>query len=168
MKRFLLIIGLTILSISIFAQAPDYLNYQAVVRDNTGAIIGNGPVSFRFSIHEVNAGGEVIYLETHAGTTNEFGLINLKIGEGTVVFGTFSNIDWGNSYKFLEVEVDQDGGSNYLSLGTTQMASVPYALYAAVAAETSGGDNDWTILGNNMYSAVSGNVGIGTSTPLNR
>jgi len=169
MKKITLTFAIILTAISLIAQSPQKFKYQAVVRDNSGSIIADQFVSFRLSIHEVNPNGEIIYQETHTGTTNQFGLINLMVGEGFVVFGSFSLIDWGNSNKFLEVEFDPTGGSNYASMGTSQLLSVPYALYAAYAEETSAGDDgDWTVSGNNMYAAVSGNVGIGTSNPAYR
>ncbi len=113
------------------AQAPDKFNYQAVVRNASGAIISNQAVAVRFTIHDITASGATVYQETQSLTTNQFGLVNTAVGSGTVVNGTFTGITWGNGAKYLQVEIDPAGGSSYTDLGAAQLLSVPYALYAA-------------------------------------
>jgi len=117
-------------SIAVFAQPPNAFNYQAVVRDNTGSIIPNQTVSFRFSVHDDDPTGIIEYSEKHVLSTNDYGSVNLNIGNGTPVSGTFSAIDWGDGPKYLEIELDPVGGTSYVSMGTSQLLSVPYALYA--------------------------------------
>ncbi|MEZ5196815.1 MAG: hypothetical protein R2764_10545 [Bacteroidales bacterium] len=112
---FTLLIGL-ICVVTIFAQAPKTFKYQAIARDNTGNIISNQIVSFQISIVEGDAGGISIYTETHDITTSEFGLVNLEIGNGELVSGTFETIDWGSNSYFLQIEMDENGGINYLLL----------------------------------------------------
>ncbi len=112
------------------AQAPENMNYQAVARNSSGNVLTNQAVGLRFTIRTGSAGGTVEYQETASATTNQFGLFTHNIGTGTVVQGTFNAISWGSESKFLEVEVDPAGGSSYTSMGNSQMASVPYALYA--------------------------------------
>ncbi|MCD4736862.1 MAG: hypothetical protein K8R53_12530, partial [Bacteroidales bacterium] len=153
-----IVIALTITAIS---QSPQAFKYQAVVRDAAGEILQNQAVGIRMSIHETTAGGTVVYQETFSDTTNGFGLVNLEIGNGTPVIGTFAGIDWGSGSKFLETEIDPAGGSSYVSMGTSQLLSVPFALHATTAEE----DGDWTVSGVDIHSAVSGNVGIGTTSP---
>jgi hypothetical protein len=148
------------------AQSPLSFKYQAVIRDTSAVLIANQSVSLRISIHEVNPGGEIAFQETHDVITNQFGMVNLMIGQGTAVFGSLSAINWGNSSKFLEIELDTAGGTNYEYMGTTQLVSVPYALYAKRAEYSN--DNDWVVSANNMYSNVSGNIGIGTMFPTHR
>ena len=121
------------------AQAPSLLNYQAVARNSSGAVLANQSVSLRFTIHDINATGAIIYVETQSATTNQFGLFTLLIGNGTVVGGTFSSINWGSGNKYLEVELDPKGGNNYTDMGTTELVSVPYALYAETAGNALGG-----------------------------
>jgi hypothetical protein len=87
----------------------------------------------RVSIHDSVANGTVVYQETQTPTTNAQGLINLFAGQGTAVIGTFAGINWGSKSKFLQTEIDITGGSNYTDMGTTQLMSVPYALYSNVA-----------------------------------
>ncbi len=114
----------------IFAQAPERFNYQAVVRDNGGNVVQNQGVSLKISVLENGASGNVAYAETHNVNTNQFGLVTLAVGGGTLFSGNFSNIDWGVNSHFLQVEIDVTGGSNYAMMGTTQLLAVPYALHA--------------------------------------
>jgi hypothetical protein len=134
-NTFTLIFSFFFIAIS-FAQSPERFNYQAVIRDSGGNIIASQNIGIRFTIHQSSSTGTVVYSETQAPTTNEFGLINLQIGSGTVVTGTIQNINWGSGPFFLETFIDVSGGTNYVSMGSNQLMSVPYALYA----ENSGGD----------------------------
>jgi hypothetical protein len=113
-----------------FAQAPQGIPYQAIARNASGVAIANTAVKVRFSIRDSIATGAIKYQETHNPTTSALGLFSVNVGMGTVVSGTFSGINWGKNAKFLQVELDPAGGSSYTDLGTTQMMSVPYALYA--------------------------------------
>lgn len=109
------------------AQAPQLMNYQAVVRDNTGKIMANKNVRVQFIIRSDSAKGAVLLTESTSGTTNQFGLLNAQIGTS----GNLNTITWGGSNKFLEVGIDVTGGSNFTSMGATQLLSVPYALFAS-------------------------------------
>ncbi|MCD4683825.1 MAG: hypothetical protein K8R86_11130, partial [Bacteroidales bacterium] len=162
-KKIITLLMTMILSGIMVAQPPQAIKYQAVVRDNIGEIIQNQSIGTRISIHDATTGGTIIYQETFTETTNNFGLVNLEIGTGTPVIGNFHYIDWGNNSKFLEVEIDPNGSTNYTSLGTSQLASVPYAFFAKDVANPD--DGDWITSGNDIYSSNSGKVGIGTSTP---
>jgi hypothetical protein len=112
------------------AQVPQEFKYQAVVRDAQHAVISNQDVGFRMSILEGSADGSPVYEETHTVSTSPVGLANLVIGDGSVVSGVFEKIIWGEDSYFLKVEVDPSGGSAYDHLGTSQLISVPYALYS--------------------------------------
>jgi hypothetical protein len=139
MKRLLVISVIFLCSTFIsLAQTPQKFNYQAVARDNTGAIIKNQNISLRISIRSGSTSGVNEYVETFSVTTNDFGLMNLEIGGGTPVIGNMVNIDWGKTTYFIAVEMDASGGTNYQLMGVSQLLSVPYALYA----EKSGGGND--------------------------
>lgn len=116
------------------AQAPQSFNYQAVARDAAGAVISNQAVSFRISLLQGSSTGTSVFTETHNVNTNQFGLVNFAIGSGTLLNGSFSTINWANGPYFVQIEIDITGGSNYVSMNTTQLLSIPYALYA----ETSG------------------------------
>jgi len=110
--------------------APESFKYQAIARNANGDAIANQPVSFRISIIEGSAEGTTVYSETQTSTTNQFGLANLSIGSGAVVSGVFNSINWENSNYFIKIEFDPKGGDNFITMGTSQMLSVPYSLYA--------------------------------------
>ncbi|MEM6805933.1 MAG: tail fiber domain-containing protein [Bacteroidota bacterium] len=171
---------------NVYAQSTKGINYQSVVRDNTGALIPNQSVNLRFQIIKGSAAGTIVYDEDQASMTNDFSLFSVVIGEGTPTIGSFSNINWGDDDYFLKVFF------NGTDMGTTELESVPYSKVAtemdlsqlqdvdAVAASvgdvlkwngskwTSGSDNEgtspWGLNGSNV-SYNDGNVGIGTSTP---
>jgi FtsZ-binding cell division protein ZapB len=126
------IIALIIMLIgsSVFAQSPEAFKYQAIARDAGGNVLANQSVSLKISILKTSDTGTPVYVETHTVTTNSFGLINLNIGTGTIVSGNFSGIDWANDKYYLKVEMDPTGGTSYQAMGTSQLLSVPYALYA--------------------------------------
>ncbi|MEM7035927.1 MAG: hypothetical protein AAF570_03035 [Bacteroidota bacterium] len=129
--RTFLLFGIALFfSFQLYGQAPDAVNYQAVVRDAGGTVLPNQAVSFQLSVLETSAAGTAVYTEQHNVTTNDFGLANLVLGQGSAVLGTFSSIDWGNDAHFLQVELDENGGTNYQTMGTTELVSVPYALHA--------------------------------------
>ena len=145
------------------AQSPESMNYQAVIRDGSGNVLSSQAVSLRIKILQGSASGSTVYVETFAPTTNSYGSIAIQIGTGTVITGTFNTIDWGASSYFVETAVDISGFSNYTVISTTQLMSVPYAMYAKTAG-SSPADNDWTESGSNIY-RNSGNVGIGNNSP---
>jgi len=147
---------------TLLAQAPQAFKYQAVVRDNGGNVLTNHIVNFKISILKSSASGTAVYVETQKDTTNPFGLANLKIGNGTFVSGSFTTINWGNDEYFVKIEFDVNGGSSFQTMGTSQLLSVPYALYS----QASGGDGIWTKDSNRVYlSDSTGNVGIGIIDP---
>ena len=112
------------------AQAPQKINFQSILRNSSGEVIGNSSVSLKISILSGSINSSSVYSETHAKTTDASGLISLQIGNGTVISGIFANIDWGGASHFIKLEADFSGGSNYVVLGTQELMSVPYALYA--------------------------------------
>lgn len=127
-QLFLMLICISWFS-SITAQAPLSFKYQAVARDAGGAMLINKNALLRVGIRDLTITGIIVYRETHSVTTNAYGIINLNIGQGTINQGSFSGINWGNGSKFVELEIDL--GNGYVSIGTSQLLSVPYALYAA-------------------------------------
>jgi len=176
MKKILLPL-FAVLTVSVlFAQSPQAFKYQAVVRDGSGEIIANQQVGMQISILQGSVGGTAVYTETHTVTTNDFGLINLNIGEGTTD-GDFSAIDWsGNSY-FVKTEMDTSGGTSYVEFGIIQLLSVPYALHAKTVqtyteTDPQVGSNTTDYISKWNGSALvtssifdNGNVGIGTESP---
>jgi len=119
--------------------APKGINYQAIARNAQGNVFVNRDVSLRISILSGSAQGNVDYVETHSGTTNSFGLINIVIGSGIPVTGTFASVNWSTANQWLKVEMDINAGTNYQEIGNSQLLSVPYALYAENSGSGGGG-----------------------------
>ncbi len=142
MKKILLNGIILLFSISLFAQSPNYFNYQSVIRDNSGELIKNQDVSFRISIISGTETGPDVYRESHSVESNDFGLCNLKIGNGTDQTGNFNLIDWGIGNYYLKIELDENAGTDYTEMGTIQLLSVPYSLYANTASQAKFIDND--------------------------
>ena len=113
-----------------FAQAPQKINFQSILRNSSGEIVANKAVNLRISLLAGSANGSNVFTETHAKTTDASGLISIQIGMGTLVSGVFNNINWGNLVHFIKLEADFNGGTTYELLGTQELMSVPYALYA--------------------------------------
>jgi hypothetical protein len=116
------------------AQTPQGFKYQAVVRDNSGLALTNKLVAIRLSLLLNSTNGTSVYSEVHNIATNDFGVANLNVGAGTNTTGNFANIDWGAGTYFLKTEADITNGNNFVFLGTSQLLSVPYAMYAAKSA----------------------------------
>jgi hypothetical protein len=129
----------------LFAQVPQGIPYQSIIRDGSGNVVANQTVKLRFSIHDSIASGTVVYKETFQTSTNSLGLANVNIGMGTTVVGTFSGINWGKNSKFIQVEIDATGGTNFTDMGTTQMMSVPYSLFSGIS-NTSNNNNSNTLI----------------------
>ena len=155
MKYIFLAIGLLMSSIGLFAQAPQAFKYQAVARDNSGNLIANQSVGFRISILQNSPTGSPVYSETHTVASNNLGLVNLDLGAGNPVSGTFSNINWGTGNYFVKVELDVTGGSNYLLMGTSQLLSVPYALHAQSATNITNDSDAQTLSINGSTLSIS-------------
>ena len=135
MRKLYLTLLVILLSISSStAQAPHTFSYQTVIRDVNWGIMPDRDVSVLIRILEDSSFGPVIYSEEHFVQTSPIGLVNLEIGGGVNYSGSFDDIDWGNHPYFLEVSVDINAGNNYLLMGSTQLKSVPYALFAETSA----------------------------------
>ena len=132
MKKYTLALILaSLFSSFLFAQAPQGFNYQGVARNTFGTIITNKQIGLRFTLHNATPNGTAVYSETKTIRTDQYGVFSLVVGTGTPVSGTFNTINWGSGNKYLQVEMDPSGGNNYKDMGTTQLMSVPFALYAA-------------------------------------
>jgi hypothetical protein len=127
MKKLLLLLFF-IQSTILIAQAPQGFNYQATVRNSSGDLIVNQNVNFKFNLMQNTPTSVPVFSETHFAPTDDLGAVNLVIGKGTATTGTFSSIDWGNGTYYLGIELNT--GSGYVAMGTTQLLSVPYAMYA--------------------------------------
>jgi hypothetical protein len=129
----LLLLAVSLFQTLSYAQAPNGINYQAVIRNNTGALSSNTPVAIRVNIRQTTTTGTIVYSERQNVTTDQFGLVNFVIGSGTLLSGNFANIPWANGPFFLDLGVAFSGLPApiiYMPYGTQQMMSVPYALYA--------------------------------------
>ena len=139
---YLLIISLAnlLLISSTFAQAPEKMTYQAVVRNSTDQLVTNQGIGMQISILQASITGTAVYVETHNTTSNANGLVTIEIGNGTVVSGNFAAIDWANNVYFIKTEIDPTtaGGTNYTITGTSQLLSVAYALHAKSAQTITG------------------------------
>jgi hypothetical protein len=128
-KIYSLVVGL-LLTASVWAQAPQKMSYQAVLRNSNGGLITSAPVGMRISILQ---GSSAVYVETQTPSTNANGLVSLEIGTGIVVTGTFATINWAAGPYFIKTETDPTGGTAYTIAGTNELMSVPYALFSANA-----------------------------------
>jgi hypothetical protein len=133
MKPVFTILAAVLLTATVWAQSPEKMSYQAVIRDASDALVKNSEVGMRLSIMKGSVSGTAVYVETHKPTTNDNGLVSVSIGGGTVVIGIFSTIDWANGPYFIKTETDPAGGTNYTITGISQLLSVPYALHAKTA-----------------------------------
>ncbi|GAB4300698.1 MAG: hypothetical protein Kow0068_23870 [Marinilabiliales bacterium] len=140
MKKITFVLAIILIVSVSFAQTPNAFKYQTVVRDGSGQVLSNQLTGFRISILQTSSTGTVVYSEEHSVTTNQFGLVNLEIGNGSVLSGNFSNIDWQNDIYFVKTEVDINDGNGYQDMGTSQLLSVPYAMNAKTAENVFSGD----------------------------
>lgn len=145
MKKITTLFAFLMFAAAVFAQTPQKMNYQAVVRNANNALVANQNVSSRISLLQGSPSGIPVYVETQTVTTNANGLMTLSIGEGTVVSGSFASIDWADGPYYLKSEIDPAGGTSYSIESVQQLLSVPYALYAENAGNSFSGDyNDLT------------------------
>ncbi|REC64344.1 collagen-like protein [Chryseobacterium pennae] len=124
------------------SQVPEKMSYQAVVRNGSGQLLSNQGIAIKVSVLQGSPAGTLVYSERLTGNTNANGLITMEIGTGTVLSGTFATIDWPSGSYYLKTETDPSGGTNYTIAGTSQLLSVPYAMYAKSAG---GGGGSFTI-----------------------
>jgi hypothetical protein len=160
MKKIYVLLSLCLIHFITQAQAPQGIPYQSVIRNGSGALMINQAIHIRFSIHDSTMLGTIVYQESHTTTTSNLGMIALLIGQGTPVIGSFSAINWGSGAKFMQVELDASGGNNYTDLGTQQMMSVPYSLYAG------NGLKNGTTAGEMMYWNGAAWVSVAPTTSL--
>ncbi|HNV30389.1 MAG TPA: hypothetical protein PKJ83_14690 [Cyclobacteriaceae bacterium] len=132
---FFVLTGTTLMTA--YAQAPKGINYQGVARDSEGKPIISKNISVRISILKSAANGEVEYSETHKPQTNQFGLFTLVIGQGTAGTGSFAFVSWAVGNKWLQIEIDPEGGSSFQLAGSQQLMSVPYAFYSEYSGNSS-------------------------------
>jgi len=139
MKNIFLLLVAVLLTTSAFAQAPNKMSYQAVIRNATNNLVTSQPVGMQISILQGSPTGASVYVETQTPSTNTNGLVSIEIGTGTLVSGNMSTIDWTAGPYFIKTETDPTGGTAYTITGTSQLLSVPYALHAETAGSIAGG-----------------------------
>jgi len=138
MKEVFTFFAVVLLTATLWAQSPEKMSYQAVIRNAAGELVKQQPVGMQVSILQGSADGILVFAETHEATSNENGLVSIEIGAGVVVNGSFAAIDWSAGPYFLKTETDPEGGFNYTISGTSQLLSVPYAMHAKTAESLSG------------------------------
>ena len=143
MKKYLISLTLLLFSLSINAQAPQGFNYQATVRNASGDLIVNQNVSFSFNVIQGSQAADSTYSEDHTLLTDDLGQVSLVIGQGTPTTGVFSEIDWSIGNYYLAIELDT--GAGFELMGTSQLLSVPYAMYS----NNSGSSNELPSGGSN-------------------
>ena len=169
------------------AQSPLLFKYQGAARKIDGVPLSNQSVSLRITILESSPSGSAVFMETHTATTNDMGVFHVNIGQGLILLGNISSVNWGNNAHFMKVELDENGGNNYQDMGVSQLLSVPYALHSASDPSSENelqilsinndtlsisngnsvllaGSGKWIEAGNDIY-FDKGNIGLGTSTP---
>jgi uncharacterized protein (TIGR02145 family) len=142
---------------SVFAQSPEKMSYQAVIRNAADNLVTNTNVGMRIQILQTSEFGAAVYVETHSPTTNANGLVSIEIGGGSVENGDFKTIDWAKGPYFIKTETDPAGGKNYNITATSQLLSVPYSLHAKTA------DNGITPAQANAIVANTAKTGITTA-----
>lgn len=154
LKRVLALIIINI-NLLLFAQTPEGINYQAVIRKTNGTLVTNTTVAVRIQIKQNSATGTVVYAERQSVITSTYGLVNFVIGQGTVLSGTFSTINWSTGNYWVSLGVDFTNGTNYIDYGSQRLMSAPYALYAKTAGVQL---NQWRY-GATTPAAALGNMG---------
>ena len=125
-------------SLSAVAQAPIGFNFQAVARDADNNILSEQLIAVRVSLLRGSETGPASFTERHEVRTSEYGVFDLAVGNGEIVSGSFDAVDWGSASYYLKIDLDPNGGSNYVDMGASELLSVPYALYANTAGNGGG------------------------------
>ena len=168
MKKLSPTLFLLFLSLCIYGQSPEKMSYQAVIRDASNTLVTNQSIGMQISILQTTITGTTVYAETHTVTTNINGLVSLEIGTGSTS-DTFSTIDWSAGPYFIKTETDPTGGSSYTITGTSQLMSVPFAMYAKSSGNGITTDQSDAIVANTAKvgyteAAVSANTDVAANT----
>jgi hypothetical protein len=178
MKKIITLITVLLINTIAFAQVPQKMSYQAVVRDGSDALVVSTTIGMQISILQGSSTGTAVYVETQTPSTNANGLVSVEIGTGSVMSGSFSSIDWSTGNYYIKSETDLAGGTSYTISGTSQLLSVPYAMHAGSAAggldngSTAGvspfwNGTSWVTNNTNFYNNGT-NIGIGTTSPTSQ
>ncbi|MGB3006155.1 MAG: hypothetical protein WBC06_06585 [Chitinophagaceae bacterium] len=138
MKKFLSLMAVLLLGIAaVYSQAPGIFNYQGVARNSVGNVLKDKAITLRLTIHDGSAAGPTVYQESRGVVTNPFGLFNAQVGSGGAsnVTGTIAGVNWSVGAKYIQVEIDPNGGTSFINLGTAQLAAVPYSLFSTLSGD---------------------------------
>ncbi len=130
MKKLIFLLLIFLTAISVFSQSPQAFNYQGLARNANGTPLATRKIALRVSILAGSPTGKASFTETHETTTDAQGLFNIVIGRGVSTLNKLDSVKWNTGNHFLSMEIDPNGGKNFLLLGVTQLLSVPYALYS--------------------------------------
>lgn len=161
MKKVYTLLATLLISLSVFGQAPEKMSYQAVVRNASDALVVSTTIGMQISILQTSSTGTAVYVETHSPTTNANGLVSVEVGNGTVISGDISTIDWSSDSYYIKSEIDLLGGTAYTITGASQLLSVPYALFAKSSGGVAGAE--WNTSGNNIRNTNTGSVVVGSN-----
>ncbi len=165
MKRISTLLISSLLTLSVWSQAPQSISYQAVVRNSSNQLVTNQAIGLQISILQGSATGSVTYTETQTATTNVNGLYTIQIGTGTTT-GNFSGINWANGPYYLKVATDPTGGINYTITGTSELISVPYSLYSNTSLFPTSYSANGTVSATSALVIASSSITAGTVTTL--
>ena len=133
-KTILSVLMLTLHFTNLNAQINKGINFQGIARSSNGIILVNKIVNLRLSIKTDSINGVIEYQEIKSITTNTIGLFSVVVGSkqdrNIISIGNFENINWSNTEKYLQVEVDITGELYFSSIGIQKINYVPYAFYA--------------------------------------
>jgi uncharacterized protein (TIGR02145 family) len=141
MKKIFFVISIMFFEVNSFAQPPQIMSYQAVIRNSSDQLVTNHVIGMRISILQGSATGTPVYVETQSPNSNANGLVTIGIGGGTQITGTFAGVEWSTGSYFIKTEIDPSGGTNYIITGTSQLMSVPYAFNAKSVTGTINANN---------------------------
>ena len=158
MKKIVTILATVLLSVSLWAQAPQSFSYQAVIRGGNNVLVANKPVGMKISLLQGSEKGKAVYVETHKPTSNDNGLVSIAIGGGTKDASStaFASIDWSKGPYFVQTETDVTGGTNYSLTSVSQLLSVPYALISSNGISRVSVTGDSLILANGKSIIITG------------
>ena len=149
---------------NVTAQQPQKFSYQTVVRGADNLLVVNKMIGIRISLLQGSENGDVVYVEKHTPTTNANGLASIAIGTGSIVSGNFAAINWSKGPYFIKTETDPAGVSNYTLTTTSQLLSVPYALYAGNGIKRISANSDTIFLSNDSYYINKSSTSTGNSS----
>lgn len=164
MKKLILIcLSVVVSTVALLAQAPAKFSYQAVIRNAENELLTNQQVAVKISLLQGSESGNSVFEETHNVNTNANGLISLQVGAGNNLSGDLSLVDWADGAYFIKIETDPNGGINYSIEGTTELLSVPYALYS-LNSQTPGPQGPQGVPGADGLNGTDGEDGISIQT----